>query len=156
MKQAVRSRQEGFSLIELLIVVAIILILVAIAIPGGKRIRINVDEAAVMKELQTVHVAQTQYYSQFGKYAATLLELDSPDGVAEGPAAAHLIPKSLGTGEKNGYLFQMVSTTGGYTVQASPAAFGDTGRRTFYLDADGVIHQNWGKEPATAASPEIR
>ena len=92
----------------------------------------------------------------FGKYAASLAELGPPNrGGAEGPQGAHLIPAALASGEKNGYLFVLSLTPAGYTLNATPKTFGSTGRRTFYLDQDGVVHQNWGRDPATADSPEF-
>jgi len=150
-----RRTQRGFSMVELLVAVAIILIILSVAIVNVIRARQNSAETIVIKEVQTIGTAQTQYLSQFGHYAATLAELGpAPDG-SEGPQAAHLIPAKLASGEKDGYIFEMVATTGGYTVNALPKEFGRTGRRTFFLDQDGVVHQNWGRDRATAASPEI-
>ena len=57
---------------------------------------------------------------------------------------------------KNGYTFQMQGTPGGYTINVNPDAFGGTGRRSFYSDQSLVIRNNWGPEPATASSPEIK
>lgn len=141
-------RRRGFSLVELLIVVAIIGVLLAVAIPHFITMRLGADENAVIREVQTIHQAQIQYSSQFGKYAGTIAEL--------GPSGANLVPESLASGEKNGYLFTMTSRLGGYAVHANPKVFGSTGRRTFYLDESGVVHQNWGSEPATNSSPELR
>ncbi len=110
----------------------------------------------MIREVQAIHQAQVQYLSQFGEFAATLAELGPPTNGVAGPHAAKLIPASLASGEKNGYLFTMVKAGGGFTVNANPKEFGRTGRRTFYIDQDGVVHQNWGSEPATANSPEIQ
>jgi len=136
---------------------AIILIILAIAIPYMQSARQNAAEVVVIREVQTIQQAQTQYMSQFGNYAATLAELGPPtNGVATGPHAASLIPGSLASGEKDGYVFAMNQTAAGYTVNANPKVFGSTGRRTFYSDQDGIVHQNWGQEPATVNSPEIK
>lgn len=152
-----RYRQRGFSLVELLVVMAIIAIILAVAVPVLSKARLGAVETMVVREMHTIGQSQTQYLSQFGRYAATLAELGPPStGGAEGPQAAHLIPSSLATGEKNGYLFALTSMPGGYTLNASPKVFGSTGRRTFYLDQDGVIHQNWGQQPASADSPEFK
>jgi type IV pilus assembly protein PilA len=83
-----------------------------------------------------------------------LAELGPAPNGAEDPAAAGLIPAKLASGEKDGYLFTVTSTAGGYFVNAIPKSFGSTGRRTFYLDQNGVVHENWGRDPATGASPE--
>jgi len=147
--------QRGFSLIELLVVIAIILIIVAIAIPALQGVLMNMRETAVIKEVQTISQAETQYASQFGKYATTLVELGPPTQGASGPQGAFLIPHSLAKGEKDGYVFILSVADSGYQVHANPKTFGSTGRRTFYLDQNGIVHQNWSREPATESSPEI-
>src|SRR5689334_23170076 len=70
--------RRGFSLIELLIVVAIILILAAIAAPKLNQNRMHAQETAAIRQIGTIHTAETQYYSQFGRYAVNLLELGPP------------------------------------------------------------------------------
>ena len=78
-----RNRQGGFSLIELLIVIAIILIILAIAVPKLSSAKMNASETVVIREIQTIHQAQTQYMSQFGRLATSLAELGHLP--AEGP-----------------------------------------------------------------------
>jgi type IV pilus assembly protein PilA len=151
-----RRAPSGFSLVELLIVIAIITILLSVAIPHMLSMRSDAAETMVIREIQTILQAQTQYSSQFGKYASTLVELGPPASGAGGTSAANLIPASLASGEKDGYLFTLTSTPGGFEVNANPKVFGSTGRRTFYSDESGLIHQNWGQEPATVQSPELR
>jgi type IV pilus assembly protein PilA len=148
--------RRGFSLIELLIVVAIILILAAIAAPKLNQNRMHAQETAAISEMKTIHTAQTQYYSQFGRYATSLVELGPPAGGQEGPSAANLIPGELAKGTKSGYKFTMVGGPNGYTISAVPEVFGNTGRRTFFSDQSLVIHQNWTAEPANASSPELK
>ena len=157
MRPISRARgRRGFSLIELLIVVAIILILAAIAAPKLNQNRMHAQETAAVREIQTIHTAQTQYYSQFGRYATTLPELGPPAGGQEGPSAANLIPGELAKGQKSGYKYTLAGGPSGYTISAVPETFGNTGRRTFYSDQSLVIRQNWSAEPATAASPEFK
>jgi type II secretory pathway pseudopilin PulG len=143
-------------LIELLIVVAIILILAAIAAPKLNQNRMYTQETAAISQIKSIHTAQVQYYSQFGRYATTLAELGPPTSGAEGIAAANLLPEDLAKGKKTGYNFVVTGDPNGYQISATPEAFGNTGRRTFYSDQSGVIKENWGAEPATITSKEIK
>src|SRR5258708_23205 len=80
-----KSKLRGFSMIELLVVMAIIAIILAVSIPIMSRARLNAAETMVVREMHTIAQCQTQYLSQFGKYAATLSQLGPPrDGGAEG------------------------------------------------------------------------
>jgi type IV pilus assembly protein PilA len=153
-----RSRRgtRGFSLIELLIVIAIILIILTIAVPKLSVARMNASEMAVIREVQTINTTQSQYLSQFGKFATTLAELGPPSSGGPGPAAADLLPSSLASGEKDGYVFTLAATPQGYTVNATPKVYNTTGRRTFFSDQSMIIHQNWSAEPANASSPELK
>jgi type IV pilus assembly protein PilA len=151
-----RRNQRGFSLIELLIVVAIILILAAIAAPKLNQNRMHTQETAAIRQIQTIHTAQTQYYSQFGRYATVLTELGPPASGQAGPSAADLIPDDLAKGKKTGFIFTLAGGPQGYAISAVPEVFGNTGRRTFYSDQTLVIKENWGAEPATAAHKEIK
>jgi type IV pilus assembly protein PilA len=150
------ARRRGFSLIELLIVIAIILIIAAIAVPKLDKARMHTQEMAAIQQIRTIHTAQTQYYSQFGRYAKTLEELGPPASGAAGPAAADLIPGDLAKGEKSGYRFILQATPTGYTINANPVAYNSTGRRSFFSDQTLVVRENWGQEPADANSPEIK
>lgn len=152
-----RRSQRGFSLIELLIVIAIILIILSIALPQMSKSRMHAQEMAAIAEVGTIQKAQVQYYSQFGQYATTLTQLGPPSstGAAEGPQAAGLIPASLANGSGSGFTFTLSQTPTGYALTAVPKAFGSTGRRTFYSDQTGIIRENWGQDPATQQSAEL-
>jgi type IV pilus assembly protein PilA len=152
-----RRPQRGFSLIELLIVIAIILIILSIALPQMSKARMHAQEMAAVEEVQTINKMEIQYYSQFGQYATALNQLGPPvgAGTAEGPQAAGLIPASLAGGTVGGYIFALAQTPAGYAVTAIPKSFGSTGRRTFYSDQNQTIHENWGQEPATVNNPEL-
>ena len=150
-------RQAGFSLIELLIVIAIILIILAIALPRLGRARMYAQEMGAMKTITTIHTAQAQYFSQYGKFADTLVELGPPASGAAGPSAADLIPNGLAsTGEGSGYKYIMAVTPTGYTINANPTIFGTTGGRTFFSDQSLTIHQHNGQEPASLTDPEVK
>jgi type IV pilus assembly protein PilA len=149
-------RNRGFSLIELLIVIAIILIIAAIAVPKMNQQMMSAHETAAIQQIRTIHEVETQYYSQFGQYAGSLTQLGPPASGPATPAAADLIPKDLADGKKSGYIFTVVASPTGYSVTSVPEAFGSTGRRTFFSDQTLVIRNNWGQEPANATSPEIK
>jgi type IV pilus assembly protein PilA len=151
----VSLRSRGFSLIELLIVIAIILIIVGIAVPKFNSARMNANETAVINEVKSIHAAQAQYLSQFGRFATTLAELGPPASGGPGPQAADLLPSVLTGGDKDGYTFTMLATPQGYNVTAVPKTYNTTGRRTFFSDQTMSIHQNWSNEPANASSPEL-
>ncbi len=150
-------RQRGFSLIELLIVIAIILIILSVALPQMSKSRMHAQEMAAIEELSTINKAEIQYYSQFNNYATTLSQLGPPasSGAPDGPQSANLIPGSLASGVSGGYNFTVTPSPQGYGISAVPKAFGSTGRRTFFTDQSGVTRQNWGQDPATPNSPEL-
>ena len=150
------KRSRGFSLIELLIVVAIILIIITIALPKLSRARMYAQETAAVAAIRTLHTAQVQYNSQFGRYAASMAELGPPPTGGAGPSAADLIGNDLAQGTKSGYKFTLTGTPGGYIINANPEAYNSSGSRTFYSDQSMVIRENYGPEPATASSKEMR
>jgi len=150
------DRRRGFSLIELLIVISIILIIAAIAVPKLDKARMHTQEMAAIQQIKTIHQAQSMYYSQFGRFAKSLQQLGPPPSGAPGPDGADLIPGDLAQGEKTGYKFVLQGGDGGYTILATPVVFGSTGRRTFYSDQTLVIREHWGPEPADVNSPEIK
>lgn len=149
-------RRRGFSLIELLIVIAIILIIAAIAVPKMNKQIMAAHEMAAIRMITTIHTGETQYYSQFGRYAQNLAEMGPPASGAAGPAAADLLPKNLSDGKASGFIFTVVGSPTGYSVTAVPEAFGSSGNRTFFSDQTLVIRNNYTAEPATIASPELR
>src|ERR1700730_258229 len=104
MNMHANRRRRGFSLIELLIVISIILIIAAIAIPKMNNQLMAAHEMAAIRQITTIHQAETQYYSQFGRYATSLTELGPPPSGAATPAASDLIPKVLADGKNSGYM----------------------------------------------------
>ena len=148
-------RRRGFSLIELLIVIAIILIIVTVALPKLNKARMYAQETAALKAIQTLNTAQVQYNSQFGRFAQSLTELGPPASGTDNASAANLITADLAAGEKQGYRFTLAGTPAGYAITAVPVSFGSTGSRTFYSDQTLTLHENYGQEPATVNSPEV-
>jgi hypothetical protein len=142
-----RSRAPGTWLLEVLLVITVMLGIEVILVPKDGHMD-SANEMAVLRELQFINTAQIQYKSLFQRYANTLGEL--------GPHRADLIPSTLASGDRDGYVFILNPTPGGYMIHANPKVFGRSGRRTFYTDQDGLIRQNWSAEPANASSPEFK
>ena len=150
-----RRARRGFSLIELLIVIAIILIIITIAVPKLGNAKRFAQETAAIQAMKTIHTAQVQYSSQYGRFATTLIELGPPASGSTSAASADIIQSDLASGEKQGYKFTMTANGGGYQITAVPDTFGVTGSRTFYSDQTMVIRENDGPEPATGNSKEL-
>jgi type IV pilus assembly protein PilA len=143
-------KQKGFSLIELLIVVAIILIIAAIAIPNLLRARIAANESAAASGIRTINTAEISYNSAYPTtgYSTTLVQL-GPGGVAvacPNPptfAASCFIDGVLAAGTKGGYAYGYTPTgaapSTGYQVAAKPKTANSTGVRSFCSFEDAVI-----------------
>ena len=144
-----RRTDSGFSLIELLIVIAIILIILAVALPKLTNARKYAQEMAAQKAITTIHTAETQYYSQYGQYATALAQLGPPASGSPGPNGAELIDRDLASGEKGGFKFVLQQTPTGYALAVNPTAFGTSGNHTFFSDQSMAIHVHNGPEPAT-------
>ncbi len=138
--------QSGFSLIELLIVVAIILVIAAIAIPNLMRSRIATNEASAVNSLRTLTTAENTYYTSYPTFgfACSLKALgggkNPPDQTAAG-----LIDNSLSNGSKAGYTFTngvctvQGTFTSGFQYSAAPIAPGQSGVRYFCVDTTAIL-----------------
>ena len=157
-------KQKGFSLIELLIVVAIILIIAAIAIPNLLRARMAANESSAVASVRTITTGEITYQTAYPTvgYAPKLLDLGGPLGAACTPSStsACLIDSVLanngnpsGSG-KSGYSFttgtgtQAGSVNVGYTILAVPLSVNQTGIRAFCAEEDAIIRV----DPAGACS----
>jgi len=140
-------KQKGFSLIELLIVVAIILIIAAIAIPNLLRARIAAQESSAVGSTRTIVTAQISYNSAYPTvgFASALSNLAGTScSTTVTSVNACLIDALLGAGTKSGYTFTSAATGGttpttGFYVYANPVTQYTTGVRSFCAATDGVV-----------------
>ena len=156
-----RGQTKGFSLIELLIVVAIILIIAAIAVPNFLRSRVAANQASAVSSLRSLNTAEVTYSSTFGSgFSLDMPSLGPPAGSAVASStAAGLIDSVLAGGAKSGYLFtysQGASDATGrintYTLNANPSS-SSTGTNYYYTDQSGVVRINATTTAASTDSP---
>jgi len=156
------KKQKGFSLIELLIVVAIILIIAAIAIPNLLKSKMAANESSAVGSIRTINTGEVTYAAGCPNigYSATLQELNTGATCAAG---TNIIDNVLATGAKSGYNFAynagapdasgVVST---YTLTAVPTTVGTTGQRGFFSDQTGVIRYSLSGSAPTVASSALQ
>ncbi len=163
-----RSKQKGFSLIELLIVVAIILIIAAIAIPNLIRSKMAANEASAVASIRTINTSEVVYSSTYNVANVFSLDLKSlGDGGTAGTCTATFVPTSAAAclidpaleaatssaTPKSGYYFTYVQGTGTYTINADPASLNSTGVRGFYSDQTVVIRYVSGASATATSTP---
>jgi len=160
------KKQKGFSLIELLIVVAIILIIAAIAIPNLMRSKMAANESSAVGSLRTVNTAMVTYSNNYPAvgFAATLANLGGAAATCASSTGANstngcLIDNVLATGTKSGYKFTAAGSGGTpaviYTSLALPQVQGSTGQRAFCSDQSGVIYNDQSGTACTSASAPL-
>jgi type IV pilus assembly protein PilA len=157
-----KRHATGFSLIELMVVVAVIMIIAAIAIPQLLRARMSANESAAVSALRTLATQEANYNSSWSQgFSPTLAAMGPPAPATPASAAnADLIDQVLASGLRGGYQFlytPLVPSGGsnptGFTVNANPISPGITGEWFFYLDQSNVVRQNDGSPASVASSP---
>ncbi len=151
-------RHKGFSLIELLLVVSVILIIAAIAIPNFLRSRMRANEASAVASIRVINTAAVTYsitYPDLG-YPAQLVILGGANPCTASSAQSCLIDDVLALGAKAGYNFAWTgdgatpSVT--YIVTGTPQAVGASGQQMFCSDQSGVIHYDVTGSGCTSTS----
>jgi type IV pilus assembly protein PilA len=172
-KDDMNRKQKGFSLIELLIVVAIILIIAAIAIPNLLRARMAANEASAVGSIRTMNTAAVTYASTWGvQFPTSQAVMGGPTGVIATCALSELIDPTLAAAtsaatSKSGYFFTYTGATATvavgactgfqtYTLVGVPANIGQTGQRGFFSDQTGVIRFTTDGTAPTVASPPLQ
>jgi prepilin-type N-terminal cleavage/methylation domain-containing protein len=138
------DKAHGFTLIEMMIVVAIIAIIAAIALPNMLRSRIQTNEASAVQALRAIMSAETTFHTQNARYTSDFTEMtNATPPFLNGNWAA----------SKNGYVFTLGGTIDNYSVNANPLQFGIQGNRGFFCDSSGVIRFQNGAAANTASTP---
>ena len=141
------NKNKGFSLIELLIVVAVTGIISAIAVPNLMQSRLAANEASAMASIRNLVTAEITYASTSGTGA-----FGSMDNLVD----SSLVDAVVGNGVKNGYSFTITPNgSTGFTVVAIPVTKGTTGNRGFFSDQTGVIRYSKDGSPPNSGSPAL-
>jgi type IV pilus assembly protein PilA len=151
-KRTGRRQPNGFTLMELLIVMAIIAILMLIAIPTMGNMKRYANETSAQQSLRAINMAESQYENTYPAqgYSCTLQALGGdPHSGPPSATSAQMLQLDLATGIKSGYQFTIANCTKnsangsdrvtGYTITAQPLTVGQTGNRTFCSDQFGAI-----------------
>ena len=141
------KKNKGFSLIELMIVVLVIGIIAAIAVPNLTKSKMAAHESSAISAVRTLVTAQITFAvkSGSGDFAADLVSLQG----------ANLIDSVLGSGTAEAYSFSLSGSGVQYTIDARPLVYGSSGIRSFFTDESGAIRYTTADAAATASDPGL-
>ena len=142
-----KGTRKGFTLVEIMIVIAIIVVIAAIAIPAVLRSRVAANEASAITSLKTINWASITYKATNSVYPSNLSDL-----ITCNPS---YIDSALASGMKQGYNFSLISTNSTFSITAVPTVPNITGVRTFYTDTGGVIRASGNGATADETSMPI-
>jgi prepilin-type N-terminal cleavage/methylation domain-containing protein len=155
------KNRNGFSLIELLLVVAVFFIISAIAVPNFLRSRARANEASAVASIRTINTAAVTYsltYPNLG-YPASLPVMGGANPCTATPAQACLLDDLLAQGTKSGYSFAWTGDglvpSVGFLITGTPQVVGSTGQRMFCTDQSSVIHYDPSGSGCTSASSAL-
>lgn len=150
-----RITSASFPTIKIGIIGAMILIIVAITIPGLLRAGGAQREASAIGTLKILNMACMEYSTSFGQYPSAISDLQKSAGSGPSSTAADLIDSSLNSGTKDGYVFTYVRGEGGsgYSISAQPAKTHQSEARYFFTDQSGVLRFAIGREADISGAP---
>lgn len=129
--------RRGFTIVELMVAVGIIMILALLVIPNVWRARVNSNESTAASNLISLNSALQLYYINNGSFPQNLAYLTPPQ------SNPGYIEEDLADGSKNGYDFDYSYIDGShFSINAGPQSLGRTGNRYFYLDETGIVRVN--------------
>jgi len=138
---------KAFTLVEIIIVMAIIVLLAAVAIPGLLRARLNANESSALSSLQTISTTAQSYWAVNSKYPSVLSMLST--------ASPPYIDSVLGSGFKHGYSFSFSGSTYIFNATARPQKYTKSGTRSFFIDQSGVVRFTTQDAAATSIDSPV-